>query len=158
MITSPVYDPQHGRAPAYASVVTRQAAWLAEQRNAAGWRVLDLHGPMQSELERRRAANPAFSFAKDGVHPDAAGHAYMARVILAALGAPESDLAPETAPSDQLFAAVTRRQVILRDAWLTSTGHRRPGLPTGLPLPEAESAAAIITREIGALLSPRDPK
>ena len=108
---------------------------------------------MLAELNRRRAADPAFFFAKDRVHPDAAGHAFMARVILAGLGVPDTALTPFTAPNGPLFGAVTRRQTLLRDAWLTSTGHRRPGLPVGLPLPEAESAAEVITREIETLLA-----
>ena len=29
-----------------------------------------------------------------------------------------------------------------RGAWLTATGHTRPGVPTGLPLAEAEAKAA----------------
>lgn len=157
LITSPVYDPQRGRAPAYASVVTRQAAWLVEQRTASGWRVLDLHGPMLAELNRRRAADPAFFFAKDAVHPDAAGHAFMAQVILAALGTPEATLPPASAPTDPLFDAVARRQAILRDAWLTQTRHLRPGITAGLPLPEAEEKAAAITREIDALLAAPRP-
>lgn len=157
LITSPIYDPQRGRAAGYADVLTRQAAWLVEQRTASGWRVLDLHGPMLAELNRRRAADPVFFFAKDSVHPDDAGHAFMARVILAALGAPEATLPPASAPAGPLFDAITRRQAILRDAWLTRTGHLRPGITAGLPLPEAEEKAAPITREIDALLAAPAP-
>jgi hypothetical protein len=37
------------------------------------------------------------------------------------------------------------------NAWLTATGHQRPGVAVGLPLAEAESRAAALTEKIRAL-------
>ena len=38
---------------------------------------------------------------------------------------------------DEILKMVAERQNMLRDAWLSSTGHKRPGMPAGLPLDEA---------------------
>jgi hypothetical protein len=40
----------------------------------------------------------------------------------------------------------------MKDAWLTVTGHKRPGMNKGLPLAEAQSKAAELEKEIRALL------
>ena len=39
---------------------------------------------------------------------------------------------------EELLKLIGQRQTILRDAWLRSTGHLRPGLATGLPMEEAQ--------------------
>ena len=97
-LTPPVFDsvPISGKvAPAgqesanapyegYDDVLTRYGAWLVEQR-AAGWRVIDIHTPMKAEIARQRKDDPAFTFAKDGVHADGDGHALIAATLLAAL-------------------------------------------------------------------------
>ena len=44
------------------------------------------------------------------------------------------------------------RQRLLRDAWLTATGHKRPGMKAGLPLDEAERRAGQLNGEINLLL------
>jgi hypothetical protein len=36
----------------------------------------------------------------------------------------------------------------MKDAWLTSIGHRRPGMNVGLPLEEAMYQAEILDKEI----------
>ncbi len=46
---------------------------------------------------------------------------------------------------------VVTRQNLLRDAWLTKTGHKRPGIKPGLPLPEAEAKAKEINAKIDEL-------
>ena len=54
----------------------------------------------------------------------------------------------------ELLALVVRRQRLLRDAWLSETGHQRPGLPQGRPLAEAKAEAARIGEAIGRLAEP----
>ena len=46
------------------------------------------------------------------------------------------------------------RNRILSDAWLTFVGHKRPGMPKGLPIREAESEAASLDRQIRELSRP----
>ena len=41
-----------------------------------------------------------------------------------------------------MIKLVHARGAILTDAWLTETGHRRPGMNKGLPLAEAQAKAA----------------
>jgi pimeloyl-ACP methyl ester carboxylesterase len=52
----------------------------------------------------------------------------------------------------QYVKLVTRRQNLLRDAWLTATKHKRPGVPVGLPLGEAEVAAAELLGQVKAFI------
>lgn len=53
-----------------------------------------------------------------------------------------------------VLEGVRRRQQLLRDAWLTETGHRRPGLPTGLPIETARERASAIDAELRRLAAP----
>ena len=52
----------------------------------------------------------------------------------------------------EVLGLVQKRQGILKDAWLTASGHRRPGMPQGLKLPEAERQARDIEARIVRLL------
>jgi len=55
---------------------------------------------------------------------------------------------------EQLLKLIQQRQAIMKDAWLTATGHQRPGMSKGLPLPEAEAKAAELDRKIRELAKP----
>src|SRR5437763_3074741 len=99
--------------------------------------------PMDSYLAHRRKTEPEFAYAADGVHASEVGHWIMAKQILLHLGA--NDLASVTdakgmlasSPSGQeVLKLVQRRQDKMKDAWLTATGHKRPGMKQGLPLGE----------------------
>ena len=138
----------------YDEVLTRYSQWLVDQR-VNGWEVIDVHTAFGNALAARRLGEPGFSFAPhDGIHPNAEGHAVIAGAILTAWNYP-----PEVAKAslswaahpDELTAAIRERNSILKDAWLTATGHRRPGMKTGLPLPEAERKAAQLTERIEIL-------
>ena len=134
----------------YNEVLDRYAAWLLEQR-AKGWRVIDIHGPMNAFIEEKRKTNPDFVFANDGVHANQAGHALMAEQIIASL-APE-DLKNFVAVFELIyptmsFGQIRKRGRILADAWLTDTGHTRPGMAKGLPLDEAQAQAAALEKPI----------
>lgn len=154
--TPPPYVDVRGTSPRYPEVLERYAAWLLARR-ADGWAVADIHGAMRQELAARRQADPAFSFAKDGVHPDDSGHWVMARAILTQLGA--QDL-PAGATAAAMLAAdpagpailplLKTRSELRRDAWLTATGHQRPKMRPGLPLEEAEAKAEALTKDIAA--------
>ena len=53
-----------------------------------------------------------------------------------------------------MLPLVQRRQELLKDAWLTATGHKRPGMSKGLPLEEAGRQAQEIEGKIRNLLMP----
>ena len=137
LVTPPIYDDVRGGQKGYGAVLDRYAEWLLEQR-VRGWDVVDLHTPMKTHLEQHRATDPAYNMAGDGVHPDATGHWLMARSILLHLGARDV-VGVESAA--QLFSSIPGGTALLekdqqqlalwRDAWLTATGHKRPGLPVG---------------------------
>ena len=138
--------------------LTRYAAWLLSKR-ADGWDVVDLHTPMRQALDAGRAKDPAFQFAKDGVHPGREGHWLMAREILTqCLGAKLEGVAV----AENLFPThgaeirklVRERMSVRFGAWMTVIGHKRPGVvgapgaKPGLPLAEADAKAADLARQI----------
>jgi lysophospholipase L1-like esterase len=172
-LTPPVFDPvpiQARTLPAglaeyrqpyagYNEVLDRYSAWLVGQR-AHGWDVIDIHSPMNRFLAERRKQDPNFRLANDGVHIDAKGHWLIAQQLLIHWGAPESEI-EAAASAEQLLAAypdglevlklVSQRQRVLKDAWLSTTGHLRPGIKPGLPVDEAQRQAAELTAKIRAL-------
>lgn len=141
----------------YDDVLARYGAWLLEQR-AQGWQVIDVHGAMSAALAARRALAPEFTFARDGVHPDTGGHAVIAQALIEGLAPEQADAFEEfcasewvaTSKSLEFFQAITKRRKLISDAWLTATGHQRPGMAKGLPLAEAEAQAAALEQSIRA--------
>ena len=157
-LTPPVYDSHQPADPGYDDVLARYSTWLIEQR-AAGWQVIDIRGPMLAARDAGRAKDPAFTFSRDRVHPNEDGHWVMARAVLTHLGA--RDLKPSDTPESlvarlpegsRLATLVRQRNELLRDAWLTSTEHKRPGVKAGPPLPEAQASAAALSGEIASLV------
>ena len=51
-----------------------------------------------------------------------------------------------------LLQIIHQKQALLRDAWLTETGHQRPGLNKGLPLAEAQARAAKLDARASELV------
>lgn len=117
----------------YDEVLSAYSVWLMSQR-VKGWTVLDLHTTMKLAITEARKTKPDFTFSGDGVHPNEAGHRLMAGVLLQYFGLTESK-------DKDLLQIVEKKQRILKDAWLTSTGHKRPGMAKGLALAEAQTKA-----------------
>src|SRR5690606_20422307 len=46
-----------------------------------------------------------------------------------------------------ILELIKKKQSLLRDAWLTETGHKRPGVKAGLPIQDAEKQAAELDRQ-----------
>lgn len=159
LVTPPFYDDL--KAPksfAYNAVLDRYADWLLEQRQA-GWKVIDLHGPMTREVATRRVADKQFTFQPDGVHPNDAGYWYVASQLIAALGdsqaaSAESAIAMLKAKGipAELLDLVRERVTLLRDSYVGTAGHKRPGIAKGLPTAEAEAKARELTAKINTLL------
>jgi lysophospholipase L1-like esterase len=178
-ITPPVFDPVPIRAktlPAglseyrrpyegYDEVLSLYAAWLLAHRGV-GWEVVDAHGPMEQDLAEERRRDPDFRLADDGVHINAKGHWLIARQVLRHWGIPARELEDGSSGEQALgrlphgldvLELVQRKQRSLKDAWLTATGHTRPGMPKGPPLEEAQNQAAEIDAQIRRLLA-KDPE
>ena len=164
-LTPPIYDELRGPDKGYANVLDIYSNWLLEQKKVANWEVADLHYPMKHYLEAYRAVDAklaidGFALANDGVHPGDVGHWLMAKSILLYLGEksvagfPTIKAALSAIPhGDQVLTLVNERQLIMKDAWLTATGHKRPEMKTGLPLEEAQTKARQLDTQIQALLN-----
>jgi lysophospholipase L1-like esterase len=169
-VTPPVFDPapilantlpaglDEYRRPyrGYDEVMDLYSAWILAHRGV-GWDVVDGHGPMERRLADERRRDPGFRFAGDGVHIDEAGHWLIARPILMHWGVPANELDDFSSGEQALgklptglevLKLVRRKQRLMRDAWLTAIGHKRPEMATGLPIEEAEKQAAEIEAEI----------
>ena len=139
----------------YNTALDKYSSWLMSQRTN-GWKVIDIHEPMNRFLNDRRKAEPAFVLATDGVHVNAIGHWIIAREILRALGADTAICEPatpsallETHPhSRELLKLIEQKNQFRKDSWLNATGHKRPGMAKGKPLDEVENAAESIETKI----------
>ncbi len=160
-VTPPTFDEVKGGHPGYGNTLDRYSDWLLAKR-ADGWDVVDLHGPMNRYLAEQRAKDPAFFLAGDGVHCGETGHWIIAKQILLHLGA--KDLAGGDGPKAMLAAypngeallkLIERLQRMMKDTWLTTIGHKRPGMNKGLPLAEAQAQAEELNAQIRALAKPR---
>jgi lysophospholipase L1-like esterase len=173
-VTPPVFDPTPIRSktlPAglaeyrqpyegYDEVLERYSEWLLSQRTM-GWDIVDVHGPMKQFLSEARRRDPGYRLADDGVHINTTGHWLIAREILAHWRVGDRGVV-EAINGDKILAGephglailnlVQRKQRILKDAWLTTTGHKRPGMNQGLPLKDAQRRAQQLDAEIDALL------
>lgn len=167
-LTPPVFDPlpiQSRTLPAgltsypgpfegYDSVLETFSSWLLSKAKSDAWTVLDIHGPMNAAITEARKTNPSFTFSKDGIHPNSAGHLVMARPLLSTWNLPVSpDGSPDHPNGPAILALIKEKQALLRDAWLTQTGHKRPGVKPGLPLPEAQTKAAELDSKARQLAS-----
>lgn len=171
-ITPPIFDAQGAAARAtnagpfgfshpyfgYDEVLALYSDWLLDQRDA-GWDVVDLHTPMKRWLLDHREKDADFSYTREGVHPDAAGHWVMAKQILLYLGASdvadmnsESELVSGNPHGAEILKLVREKQQLLRDAWLNFAGFKRPGVKPGLPVPEAEAKAGELDKQIRELV------
>jgi lysophospholipase L1-like esterase len=163
-LTPPVFDELRGGDPGYADVLDRYAKWLLAQRSAQHWEVIDVHFPMKKYLEAHRKVDArfnldGFALAGDGVHPGETGHWIMARGILVYLcgdGVSAFPSAEKSLAANRNGAAIlkviTERQNMLRDAWLTATGYKRPGLPVGMPLDSAMRKSAVMGMRVDSLV------
>ncbi|MFM9826248.1 SGNH/GDSL hydrolase family protein [Flavobacterium sp.] len=158
-ITTPMYDERKGKA--YANVLDIYSDWLISLRYSSNLNVIDIHWPMKKYIEDKREVDSSFSYAKDGIHPNEIGHFIIAKQILLSLG--EKELAKANNMKEALLAyqngdtilrLVEKRQEIMKDAWLTQTGHKRPGMKIGLPIKEAEQKAEELNKQIQNFIKP----
>ena len=163
-LTPPYYDELKGGNKGYGATLDRYADWVLTQQKESDWKVIDIHYPMKSFTEAHRKVDStfsiaAFALAEDGVHPGEAGHWIMAKQILLYLGEKAANNSPDihaalatTPHGEAILKLVAQRQSIMKDAWLTAAGHKRPFMNVGLPLNEAKEKYNDIEREIRMLL------
>ncbi len=140
----------------YDSVLGDYARWeMALPRRDASL-VIDLHTPIDAYLLQHRKSNPTFSFAaKDGIHPDAAGHLFMARLVLQGLGLTPSSthLKGELSAvqSDPLYALVKQQREARSLAWLNFVGYTREQTVHSDSIEQAEQLNASLQSQIDTL-------
>ena len=156
-LTPPVFDERKGGHPGYAHVLDVYSEWLMSKGTTEGWNVIDTHRAMKEFLEDHLQYDSSFALAADGVHPGTTGHWLISKEVLLYLGeripsAESIEDALITIPKgEQILALVSQRQLIMKDAWLTYTGHQRPGMNTGMPMRKAKSKSKQIQKEINQL-------
>jgi lysophospholipase L1-like esterase len=133
-------------AAAYDQVMAAYSSWLVQQRRY-NWQVIDVRTKVLAAIATAKKTDPKFIFAKDGIHPGDEGHLMLAQATWEGL-APLMKWDVRTAFADASKGKpLTQSMALLRNAWLTKTGHKRPGLPAGLPLEQAENRANALISE-----------
>ena len=115
----------------YDSVLKKYADWILGQGPAVDM-VVDIRRPIIDFQNEKRMKDADFVMSGDGVHFNSTCH----RIIATSLF---SKLLPGQKPvlNPEVAKSCHARMLILRDAWLSETGHKRPGVKKGLPLDEA---------------------
>jgi lysophospholipase L1-like esterase len=160
-LTPPVFDPVPIKAkvlPAgldsypkpyqgYNEVLDAYSDWLLSMKQE-GWEVLDIHGPMNAALAEKRKSDSEFTFSRDGIHPGPEGHLIMASAVLKAWGLKtKANGSPDHVNGVGIQDDITQKHAVLRPAWLSHVGHKRPGNAAGLPITEALAKAAALTQD-----------
>ena len=155
-ITPTIYDKDGGEA--YANVMDIYSDWLMSNVYTKYWNVIDIHTPLKQKIADNRFYNPYYKFALDGVHPNKEGHWLIANQILIALGELQRLDSSDKSCFDtfkngfEVLELVERKQVIVKDAWLTYIGHKRPDMKLGTSLNKAETDNKVIEAQIQLLL------
>lgn len=133
----------------YDDVLTEYSKWLLSKQKQ-GWVVLDVHNAMKSAVLKGRESNPTFTFAGDGVHPNMEGQWVIAEPLAAYW---EIDLSSvkKSDTGKAMFNLVSKKQNIQKLTWLSETKHIRPGIPTGIPMAEADRQVQDLNRQIETL-------
>jgi lysophospholipase L1-like esterase/pimeloyl-ACP methyl ester carboxylesterase len=149
-LTPPIHDAGPGKAQStHDKMLDSFSDWLLSTKQD-GWNVIDIHGPMRAALNEKRKTDPNFRFAGDGVHPNAEGHRLIARQVIAYLSSDKeaNEFFASRFAGAPLRGLIQQRMIIRRDAWLSETGHTRPGIAKGLPLNEASIKIDDLTAQI----------
>ena len=152
-ITPPLYKPAKSLngINQYDTVLDGFGDWLVSRR-ATGWQVVDIRPALKQAVAQAQAANPAFVYAGDGVHPGDDGHRFIAEAVGKELWPLLGLAGPARFSEDPALQILRQRQDLLKQAWLTKTRHLRPGIPAGLPLDQAREKAAPLLADYRAAM------
>lgn len=130
----------------YDQVMSTYSAWLVQQRRF-NWQVIDVRTQVLASITAAKKSDSKFVFAKDGIHPGDEGHRMVAKAVWEGL-APLMKWDARTVFAEQAKSRpLTQSMIILRNAWLSKSGHKRPGLPEGMPLEQAEARSNALISE-----------
>lgn len=151
-VTPSLYEEKMNENSGYGKVLDEYSNWLFERKN---WHVIDTHRALQKYLNKELKKDINFRISKDGVHPGDQGHWIMAKEILRQLGAKKmgrinsvEEMLEPLKDSKVFFDLIVERHTILKDAWLTQIGHKRPEMKKGLPVSEANLKASDLMKKI----------
>jgi lysophospholipase L1-like esterase len=145
-ITPSLFGADRATPPAYDAVLDSYAQWMVSQR-PAGWLVVDVRPALREAVATAKKSDPHFIFSKDNLLPSPEGHLYLANAIWAQLAPLMRWKADVAMAEPDRFKLLQQSMLALRDAWLVKIGHTRPGVPAGLPLPQAEARSALLLKE-----------
>lgn len=149
VITAPLYeaDRPSGSPSVYDAVLDAQAAWLVSRKD---WQVIDIRPDLRIAVAAAKRSDPKFIYAPDKVHPGRQGHDFIAASVIRQLW-PLWQLPGKPAVRDERALTILgKRADLLKHAWLKRTGHKRPGVPDGLPFEEAEAQAGKLLEDYRA--------
>ena len=129
----------------YDSVLKKYTDWIKTLDQQVDG-VIDIRTPIVSFLNKKRKANPEFTMSGDGVHFNDTCHRIIAKAVAAKI-LPELKLDPD----EKIVSLASRKMQVLRDAWLSESGHKRPGVKKGKPIDEATKIAQLINSQIQGL-------
>ncbi len=132
-----------------AEVIAPYAKWIVERggrQDVAA--VVDIHTPINKHLAAKRKQDPKYTMSGDGVHVNDDGHSAIAKALMQGLGYKDFQ---EVKVDEKFLKLVRERQQLLRDAWLSEVGHKRPRVKAGLSLEEAEEKAAGLRKQMDEL-------
>ena len=148
LLTPPLYAPEKfPKFEEYEKVLQAYSAWMVMQRKA-GWQVIDVHSRLMLEFTNAKRMDSKFVYANDGVHPTEKGHSLIARAVWDGLApsmmwVKDVPLVSDSAKNRPLYKSM----VVLRNAWLSETGHTHPLVSPGLPLDTAEKRSSEYLNE-----------
>jgi lysophospholipase L1-like esterase len=127
----------------YDTVLDAYSDWLVSHRTE-GWQVIDIRPDLKLSIAAEKVRNPSFIYARDGIHPGEDGHHFIATSVTRQLWEIFKLAEAPAVPANAALAILGRRSELLKLAWLTRTGHTRPGVPEGLNIDQAEAQAATL--------------
>ena len=156
LVTAPLFhfDQREKDGNNYDAVLDDQSAYLLQKRTPA-WSVIDIRPDLRRSITAQKLREPTFVFAADGVHPSHVGHSFIAQSMLPQLWPILKLPGKPWNPDDKSQAILQQRADLLKHAWLSKTGHKRPGVPAGKSLEQAQQEADALLKQYKAAIAPR---
>lgn len=127
----------------YDQVMKKYADWIMTL-DADVDALIDIRTPIVEFQNGKRKSNPDFAMSGDGVHFNGQCHRLIATAVIKKIKSDTGDISFD----DKFVTAATKKMAILRDAWLTESKHKRPGVRAGLPLDQANAAVAKLVKDL----------
>ncbi|MDB4640029.1 GDSL-type esterase/lipase family protein [Pirellulaceae bacterium] len=127
----------------YDLVMKKYADWIMTLDSKVDG-LIDIRTPIVDFQNAKRKSNPDFTMSGDGVHFNDQCHRLIATAIVKTI---KPD-AKKILFDDKLVSVASKKMSILRDAWLTKSKHKRPGIRAGLPIDQANAAVAKLLLDL----------